>query len=239
MKERLHKILAQQTSLSRRSAEEAIKKGEVTLNGKVVNEMGVLADPMKDHIKWKGKRIQVSSQKLYVIYHKPKGKLVTKKDEHGRDTIWSDLKKFKDNLNAVGRLDYDSEGLLILTNDGDLINKLTHPKFHIPKSYNVKVRGVVHRDSVAKIREGITYKGVAYQPAKIRLKSITEKHQWLDITIEEGKNRQIRNMCEAIGHPVLKLKRIAVGPIRLGKLEPGKWKFMTRLEVRNLIKSTR
>lgn len=226
MKERLHKILARSTELSLRAAEKAIMSGEVSVNGKFLKELGLQADPSLDDIRWKGKPVKASSEKIYLIYHKPKSKLVTKKDTLDRPTIWSDLKNMKGKINAVGRLDYDSEGLMILTNDGELQNRLTHPSYHVKKSYNVKVKGYPTGEEIDQIRDGVKYRGVRYKGATVKMKSETKKHRWLDVTISEGKNRQVRHMFAAIGHPVLKLKRIAIGPVHLGKLEPGKWRPM-------------
>lgn len=235
MKQRLHKILAQATELSRRTAEEVIARGEVSVNGVVVTKLGSLADPGLDDIRWKGRRIHPLGAIVYIRYNKPKNKLVTKKDLLGRPTIWSDLKGLQDRVNSVGRLDYDSEGLLILTNDGELVNRLTHPKYHISKTYNVKVRGFPSDAALEELRKGITYKGIVYSGARVKIKSKTEKHTWVDVTIAEGKNRQIRNMFFAINHPVLKLKRIAIGPVRLGQLEVGEWRYLNKREVMALL----
>lgn len=237
--ERLHKILAQATELSRRSAEKAILAGEVVVNGRVVTELGVLADPRTDSIKWKGKKVFIAREYIYLAYHKPTGKIVTKSDPQGRPTIWDDLKKFKENLNTVGRLDFDSSGLMILTNDGEAINRLAHPRHEVVKIYNVKVKGFPSNDAIAKLRSGITFGGIKYQPAEVRVKSQTEKHTWLDVRIQEGKNREVRNMFGAIKHPVLKLQRKAIGPIKLGMLKEGKWRFLTRKEVYELQKLAR
>ena len=223
---RLHKILAQSTELSRRNAEKVIAAGEVFVNGKAVTKMGVLVDPARDRIGWNGKIISLPETNIYVIYNKPKETLVTKKDSGGRSIIWDDLKRFKDKVNAVGRLDYDSEGLLILTNDGELINRLTHPKHDIKKIYNVKVKGFPLEEKLDKLRKGMTFEGEEYRPAEISFTRKTENNTWFEVKISEGKNRQIRNMFVAINHPVLKLKRFAVGPVRLGRMEPGEWRFL-------------
>jgi 23S rRNA pseudouridine2605 synthase len=235
MKHRLHKILAAATELSRRVAEKAIASGEVTVNGKVVTKLGVLADPKVDVIKWKGRRVQPPREKIYIIYNKPKGTLVTKSDPHGRSTIWSDLKQYKDRVNAVGRLDYDSEGLLIMTNDGELLNRLTHPRHDIKKIYNVKVKGHPKGEALDKIRNGVRYRGISYNPAFIKLRYVTENNTWLEVKISEGKNRMVRKIFSAVGHPVQKLKRFAVGPIRLGKMEASQWRHLRRDEVELLL----
>lgn len=226
MKRRLHKILARSTELSLRSAEKAISRGEVTVNGQVVTMLGSLADPEADIIKWKGKRIGLPQEKIYLIYNKPKNVLVTKRDPLGRPTIWTDLKKFKDKVNAAGRLDYDSEGLLILTSDGELINRLTHPRHEIRKVYYVKVKGFPSNDELNGLRGGLKYEGVQYRPAEIKFKSKTEDNTWIETRIFEGKNRQVRKMFSAIGHPVLKLKRIAIGPLGLRGLKTSSWRYL-------------
>lgn len=235
MRQRLHKILAASTELSRRAAEKAITSGEVTVDGAVVTKLGSLADPNVNKIKWNGRLINPPREKIYIIYNKPKNKLVTKRDPEGRKTIWEDLKKFQDQVNAVGRLDYDSEGLLILTNDGELINRLTHPRHEIKKIYNIKVKGHPHSEDLNKLRKGLKYKSATYQPAEIRVKKETETSTWIDIRIREGKNRQVRNMFFAIGHPVQKLKRTMLGPIKLGKLESAEWRFLRRNEKEALL----
>lgn len=235
MKQRLHKILAASTELSRRSAEKAITAGEVKVNGKVIVTMGCLADVYKDDIRWKGKRIFLPREKIYIVYNKPRGKMVTKHDPEGRETIWSDLKKFRDAVNPVGRLDYDSEGLLILTNDGELINRLTHPRHEIKKIYNVKVKGFPDEDDLTRLRDGLVWRGVKYQPAQVEIRYKTENNMWLEVKISEGQNRQVRNMFEAINHPVLKLKRFAVGPVRLGKLASSEWRFLRKGEKEALL----
>lgn len=235
MKQRLHKILAKASELSLRSAEKAIELGQVTVNGRVVTKLGSFADPGVDIIKWKGVSIgNVLEGKIYLAYHKPKSKLVTKSDPQGRSTIWSDLEMFKKSANAVGRLDYDSEGLLIVTNNGELMNRLTHPKYKVKKVYLVKVKGIPAIDEINQLRNGVSYGGEEYQGAEVRLKSRTKLNAWYEVKVSEGKNRQIRNMFLAIGFPVQKLKRIAVGPVRLGELKAGKFRALTGAELKAL-----
>lgn len=234
MNQRLHKILAQSTKLSRRAAERAIATGEVTVNGKIVNKLGTLADPYIDIIKWKGVVVRPPREEFYIMYNKPKGRLVTKNDELKRPTIWSDLRDLKDRVNAVGRLDFNSEGLLVLTNNGELLNRLTHPKYKVSKVYNVKVRGFPTEEGLAEVRAGIKYHGVSYMPAQVRIVNKTDKHTWLDIKIAEGKNHEIRNIFTAIGNPVLKLRRVELGPLRLGTLPIAKSRFLRKKEIEEL-----
>lgn len=234
MRQRLHKILARSTTLSLRRAESAIAAGEVTINGKVVTKLGTIADPARDSIKWNGKRVELSEKKFYLIYNKPKSCLVTKSDPEGRKTVWDDLAKYKDQVNAVGRLDYDSEGLLILTNDGELINRLTHPKHEIKKVYYVKVRGFPTIIDLNKLKFGLKFRGVRYRPAEAKIKSKTEKHTWVEMIISEGKNRQVRMMFDAIGFPVLKLRRIAIGNLGIRRLKSSEYRHLSAKEVREL-----
>lgn len=197
--------------------------------------LGSFVDSGKDTIRWKGRVVADRADKIYLIYNKPKSCLVTKMDPEGRRTIWEDLGNFKDRVNAAGRLDYDSEGLLILTNDGELINRLTHPTHEIKKVYYVKVRGLPTDSILNKIRFGIKHEGVKYRPADVRIKSKTEKHTWVEVKISEGKRRQVRNMFFAIGHPVLKLRRVAIANLGLRRLESGTWRHLSRKEVVTLL----
>ena len=235
MKQRLHKILAASTKLSRRAAEKAISAGEVKVGGHIVTTMGTMADPFQETITWKGKKVRPPQEKIYIIYHKPKRKLVTKSDPEGRPTIW---RQYKDKVNSVGRLDFDSEGLLLLTNDGELLNRLTHPRHEIIKIYQVKIQGEPTEERLEKLRKGVRYRGITYAPAKVRIISKTDAGVWLEFRITEGKNRQLRNMVDAIGHRTQKLKRLAVGPIKLGALKPGEWRLLRRSEREILYKLT-
>ena len=240
MKQRLQKILAASTKLSRRAAEKAIlgaiEAGEVKVGGHVIKTMGTLADPFLETITWKGRKIRLPQEQIYIAYHKPKRRLVTKSDPEGRPTIWNDLRQYKDKVNAVGRLDYDSEGLLLLTNDGELLNRLTHPSHEVIKVYQVKIQGEPSRESIEELRNGIRYHGVNYAPAEVKVVSRADLNTWLEFRISEGKNRQIRNMVDAIGHRAQKLKRLSIGPIKLGALRPGEWRVLRRSEREALYK---
>lgn len=235
MQERLQKILAQATKLSRRAAEEAISKGFVKVNGQVVTKLGTKADPGKDHVSLHGKSVRPIRQRVYIAFNKPKNTMVTKSDPEERPLIWDRLHPdMKELLNSAGRLDFDSEGLLILTNDGELIHRLTHPKSEVWKSYYVKVSGVPSNDNVAKIKTGVRLEDGVTLPAKLELLRSNEKHAYFEISIREGRNRQIRRMFAAIGHPVSKLRRTAIGPIKIGSLKPGEYRHLTRKEIKML-----
>lgn len=231
MQERLQKILAQGTKLSRRAAENAIRDGLVRVNGVVVTRLGSKADPDNDKITYNGRPVRIAGQKIYILFNKPRNVIVSKTDPEGRETIWDRLNPgMKDTLNSAGRLDYDSEGALLLTNDGILINKLTHPSQEIWKTYYVKVSGHPTDEKMAKLRGGILLEDGMTLPAKVNFLRRTEKHTCYEISIKEGRNRQIRRMFRAIGHPVQRLRRTAIGMIRLGSLKPGEWRYLSRKE---------
>lgn len=162
-----------------------------------------------------------TSRFTYLALYKPRHMLVTKADPRGRATIWEKLARYRDHCNAVGRLDFESEGLLLITDDGALLHRLTHPRYAVRKRYHVKVQGLPTTAILAKLAKGMTVAGVTYQPIPVQRLRHTEHNAWLEFTLHEGKYREIRTLCETVGHPVLKLKRIAVGPIQLGALRPG------------------
>jgi pseudouridine synthase len=231
---RLQKIIAKATELSRRSAEEAILAGEVAVNGKIISTLGTKINPKADRVSVRGRPISVVREYFYLAFHKPRGLVVTKSDEKGRPTIWERLGKWKQTLNSVGRLDLDSEGLLLLTNDGDLINKLTHPRHEIMKIYEVEVKGEPAQKAVENLRRGVLLKDGKTHPAKVKVLAVDKRIASIQIGIKEGRKRQIRRMCEAVGHPVVRLKRTAVGPIKLEQLKPGQWRYLKREEILEL-----
>ena len=227
---RINKYIAECGVASRRSADELIKSGRISVNGKKVTEPG-LDVSAKDVVYFDGKRIRPVSRYSYLMMYKPKGCICSAHDEHGRKTVYDyvDLDK---KLSIVGRFDYDSEGLLLLTNDGDLVNKLTHPSYEIPKTYLVKVEGEVTEADV-KILTGSMDIGGGEQTkgAKVTLLGVENRISRLEITISEGKNREIRRMMEGIGKNVIFLKRIAVGDLRLGGLSRCKTRYLTEKEI--------
>jgi pseudouridine synthase len=233
MQVRLQKIISQAGVTSRRKAEDLIREGRVRVNGKTVFELGTKANPDRDTIDVDGKRIEPKQPKISVLLNKPDGYITSLRDPEGRPTV----KKLVDNipvrLYPVGRLDYHTEGLLILTNDGDLAQKIEHPSHALEKIYLAKVKGVPDENKLKKLRAGIFLEGRKTLPAKIKIIE-TRKNAWLEITIREGRQNQIRNMFEEIGHPVLKLKRVAIGSIRDDTLKPGEYRILKPQEIKVL-----
>lgn len=235
MEERLQKILAKCGIASRRQAEEMILDGMVTVNGAPA-VLGMKADLERDHIKVGGKLIHTAEQKVYMIFNKPEKCLTTMADSAGRLTVKDFLKGVKGQVFPVGRLDYNSEGLLILTNDGDLANAILHPSRKIPKTYLVKVDGFLQDKDKAKLEKGIKLEDGMTAPAKVKKIKETEANSWIEMTIYEGKKRQIRRMLERVGHPVIKLKRIKINGLSLARLEPGAFRYLTPEEIKRLKK---
>ncbi len=215
MNERLQKLIAQAGIASRRAAEELIKAGDVSVNGDIVTELGTKADPDKDHIKVRGKLINTKLQNrsnIYILLNKPKGYLSSAADPEGRKLV-TDLVKGRGRLHPVGRLDYNTEGLIILTNDGEFTNFVSSSKT-IPKIYEVKVKGLPTPVAINKLRRGVVLEdGFKTAPANIKELKPTDKNGWYEVTLHEGHNQQIRKMFDTVGHSVVKLKRVAIGPI--------------------------
>jgi len=231
---RLQKLLAQTTELSRRTSEKAIVDGMVFVNGVQVTELGTKVNPNTDKIFYQGKRLELSSNLTYIAYSKPRGELVTKKDPQQRKTIWDRLTEWKNSLNSAGRLDYNSEGLIILTNDGQLINKLTHPSHPIPKTYEVKTQGRPSEKAIKNLAQGVLLDDGLTMPADVSLFKTGEHTSWLSITIYEGRNRQIRRRCEKVGILILRLRRVCIGPVQIGAMRAGEWRHLTKSELKNL-----
>ncbi|MEK6680334.1 MAG: pseudouridine synthase [Nitrospirota bacterium] len=232
--ERLQKIISGAGIASRRHAEQMILTGRVTVNGKVATKLGTKADPEKDHIKVDGKLLRLAGKKTYLLLNKPRGHVTTLSDPEGRPTVIDLLKGVKGRVYPVGRLDYDTEGLLLLTNDGDFANTIMHPKFEIPKTYDVKLKGVLTDDEIEKIEKGITLEGRRTAPARIKKLKKTEQNSWLEITIHEGRKRQVRRVFERIGHFVLKLKRTRIAFLDLKGVDTGGYRFLRKEEVDEL-----
>lgn len=237
--ERLQKIIAHAGFASRREAETMISAGRVTVNGRVVTELGTKADADRDHIKVDGKLITHAEPHRYILLYKPREVASTVNDPEGRKTVVDLVRGIRERIYPVGRLDYQSEGLLLLTNDGDLAYKVTHPKHGSVKTYHVKVRGVVDERLVGKLERGITIDGKRTVPCEVRQMKTTghgdeEGNSWYEVKLREGRNQQIRRMFKAIGHPVMKLRRVAIGPIADPALQPGEWRELTDREVKAL-----
>ncbi|MDQ7786470.1 MAG: pseudouridine synthase [Thermodesulfovibrionales bacterium] len=233
MEKRLQKILSEMGIASRRKSEELILEGRVTVNGQVAM-LGTKADAAKDHIKLNGKLLIRPEPKVYLMFHKPRGVVTTLSDPEGRPTVKDFLKKVKYRVFPVGRLDYDSEGLLLLTNDGDFAQSLLHPSKKIFKTYLVKAKGEPDEAKIQKLREGIKLMEGVTAPAKIKKLRKTENNTWFEMTIHEGKKRQIRRMFKEINHPVLKLTRTKFGGLSLGDLKSGGYRFLTAEEIEKL-----
>lgn len=236
---RLNKLIAQTTELSRRAADDAIAKGDVTVNGRTVAELGLQVNPYKDRVVLKGRPLALRREHTYVIFHKPRGCLVTKRDPQKRPIIWDYLQKFKDSTNAVGRLDFDSEGLLVITSDGDLTHQLTHPCHEITKRYQVKVRRELTEKKLSQLRHGVRLREGITSPARVRKLKEERDGTWIEIEIHEGWNRQIRRMCEKVDLVVIRLRRISIGPLVLGRLRAEQWRYLKGSEIQKLRKAVR
>jgi len=229
---RLQKYFSDCSVMSRRAAEEKIKQGAVTVNGTVA-ELGQKINPDVDIVECDGKRILPKThEKIYVLLNKPRGFVTTLSDEKGRKTVTELLLGINTRVYPVGRLDMDSDGLLLLTNDGELTNRLTHPRHEIPKIYRVTVREHVTDEHLARIREPMLIDGYKILPVATRL--VEKSPDVLEMTLYEGRNRQIRKMCEQVGLNITRLCRVAIGDISLGSLEVGKWRYLTENEVNYL-----
>ncbi|BFH61746.1 MULTISPECIES: pseudouridine synthase [Paenibacillus] len=235
--ERLQKILAQAGIASRRKCEELILAGKVEVNGETVTTLGTKADPEQDIIKVEGKSIR-NEKKIYIMMNKPKGVITSASDPAGRKIVTDYVKGIKERIYPVGRLDYDTEGLLLLTNDGEFANMLTHPRHHVPKTYLATVEGIPHGSELDKLRAGIRLEDGMTSPAEVEYKDIDleKKEAVISITIHEGRNRQVRRMFEAISHKVIRLKRISFGDLQLQNLKRGLYRNLTKAEVDSLKK---
>ncbi len=238
MEERLQKLIAAAGLASRRHAEEMIEAGEVTVNGEVVREQGTKADPARDHIKVRGKLINPlleKQEKVYVLLNKPRGYLSALSDHERRPLVTDLVPPSLGRLHPVGRLDFNTEGLLILTNDGELTNYVTSARNHVLKVYEVKVKGVPPEEQVARLRRGIRLDdGVKTAPAQIVKTDETKTNAWYEVTLREGRNQQIRRMFDSIGHSVIKLRRVRIGPVTAEGILIGQWRHLTPVEVKRL-----
>ncbi len=230
---RIQKIIAEAGIASRRKAEELITGGAVTVNGKRA-KLGDKADPCRDKIVVAGRAITVrkNTKKYYIMLHKPRGFITTMSDEGGRKCVAELVDEIPARLFPVGRLDRESEGMLFMTNDGDFANMISHPSTHFAKTYRVTVHPAIKEDQLTALTTGVIIDGRKSMPAAIRVITAEKERTVLEIVLEEGRNRQIRKMCEAVGLEVARLKRTAIGPIKLGMLQPGKWRELKPDEMR-------
>lgn len=235
MEERLQKFLAEAGIASRRKAEELITAGKIKVNGKVITELGTKIDPQKDEVLYQDKKVSKKEvEMVYIMLHKPEGYVTTAKEQFGRPGVMDLVRDVKERIFPVGRLDYDTSGLLLLTNDGDLTYKLTHPKHDVEKTYIAKVYGTPDDMDLQKFRRGVFIDGRRTKPAKIQILEKGDRQSVVEIVIHEGRNRQVRKMCEAIKHPVAQLKRVATGELNMGDLPKGKYRRLTPKEVKYL-----
>ena len=236
MEERLQKYLAECGIASRRKCEEYIIQGKVQVNGKKITELGVKVNPEKDKITFEGKNVKQEERKVYILLNKPIGYVTTSDEQFGRDKVL-DLVKVRERVVPVGRLDMYTSGALILTNDGEFVYKVTHPKHEITKTYTVTVKGIIKNEEVEQLRKGVKIDDYTTRPAKVKiLKTDEEKDiSRLEITIHEGKNRQVRRMCESVGRRVIALHRSKIGNIGVKDIELGKWRYLKDFEVKTLI----
>lgn len=237
--ERLQKILSRAGIASRRASEQFILQGRVTVNGVTVRELGSKADAASDDVRVDGRRITVAERHRYLLLNKPRGYVTTRSDPQQRPTVMSLLGGIREYVYPVGRLDFHSEGLLLLTNDGDLAARLTHPRHEVPRIYEVRVLGTPDAHDLKRLAGGIVIDGRRTEPADVRLlpgsgRTGRGDRSTLVVSVKEGRNRQVRKMCEAIGHPVEALSRVAIGPIRDDRLKPGHWRDLTVGEVKKL-----
>ncbi|HXG22875.1 MAG TPA: pseudouridine synthase [Methylomirabilota bacterium] len=224
---------------SRRTAEEMILAGRVQVDGETVTRLGTTADPRNDRILVDGRPLCFPRSRVYILLHKPVGVVCTLRDPEGRPTIRDLLKHVRERVYPVGRLDYDSSGLLLLTNDGELTEHLLHPRYQIPRTYHAKVVGIPSPETLRRLRNGVRLDdGTVTSPAKVEVLRTSDRKTWLEITLREGRNREVRRMGEAVGHRVEKLIRVRFGSLELGALPSGAYRLLTEREVRALRRYT-
>ncbi|MFO0774018.1 MAG: pseudouridine synthase [Nitrospiraceae bacterium] len=234
MEVRLQKVIADSGLASRRKAEQLIAQHRVTVNGAVVSELGTKIDPAKDHVKVDGRHIKPAPPHVYVMLNKPKGFVSTMHDPEGRVTIADLLDGVKVRVFPVGRLDFDSEGLVLLTNHGELAQALLHPRFHVPKTYLVKVKGVLTDEEIRQLERGVRLDDGVTSPAVVKKVRKAEANSWIEITIHEGRKHQVKRMFEAVRHFVLKLVRVRMGPLTLSNVPLGQYRYLTDREANAL-----
>ena len=239
MEQRLQKIISQAGIASRRKAEELILQGRVEVNGKVVRTLGAKADPEKDHVKLNGRLLRTGQPKVYLMLNKPKGYVTTLKDPEGRPTVMELLKGVHQRVYPIGRLDYDAEGLLLFTNDGEIAEHLMHPRYEIPRTYLVKVKGVLEDQEIQRLEAGVLLIDGMTAPCRIKKMRKTMENSWIELTMREGRNRQVKRILEHAGHPVLKLKRIRFAWLELAGLEVGEYRYLAEKEIQRIKKAGR
>jgi len=240
MQQRLQKLIATAGIASRRHAEDLITAGQVSVNGRVVTELGTKADPDTDHIKVKGRLINpqlAQHQNVYVLLNKPRGYLTSMSDPEGRPLVVDLIPPSLGRLHPVGRLDFNTEGLLLLTNDGEFTNLITSARNQIPKVYKAKVQGTPSDKAIDRLRRGVLIgERERTAPAEVRRLRESESNSWFEVVLHEGRNQQVRRMFDAIGHSVVRLKRIRIGDLEDGNLRDGEWRTLTAIEVKRIMK---
>ncbi len=231
---RLQKLIAGAGLASRRKAEELIVAGRVSVNGRVVRELGTKVDPDRDHVKVDGRHLKEAQPFVFLMLNKPKNVMSTLHDPGGRPTVKDFLRGVSVRVFPVGRLDFDSEGLMLLTNHGELAQAMLHPRYHVPKTYLIKVKGVLTDEEIAQLERGVKLEDGMTSPASVKKIRKAEANSWLEITIHEGRTHQVKRMLEAVGHLVLKLVRIKMGPLSLGDLAPGEFRYLEDREANAL-----
>ena len=233
---RLQKYMADCGVASRRKCEEYILQGKVKVNGKLISELGTKIIPSQDKVEFEGKNITSEERKIYILLNKPIGYVTTTKDQFGRDDVL-DLVKVKERIVPVGRLDMYTSGALILTNDGDFVYKITHPKHEINKTYTITLKGIITKEEVLQLQKGVDIGDYVTKPAKVKILKTDEEKQIsrLEIVIHEGKNRQVRRMCESVGRKVLALHRTKIGEISVKEIPLGKWRNLKKEEIKKLL----
>ena len=235
---RLQKIIAQAGIASRRAAEGLILEGKVAVNGEVVTELGVRANPETDEVTVEGIPVEMDlfhAKRITLLLNKPRGVMCTANDPEGRKTVYDLLDEELPRLFTVGRLDYNTEGVILLTNDGDLANKLTHPRFHVAKTYHVKVQGSLSQEAIRQLRKGVLIDGRRTLPADVEELGALEQNQWYEVVLVEGRNRQIHRMMEAVGVRVSRLKRVQFGNITNEGVNVGAWRSLSKREIEGLL----
>lgn len=236
---RLQKYIADSGITSRRKAEELIRLGRVCVDGRVVTEMGVKIDPDINTVEVDGRDIRPERKKFYIMLNKPSGYITTTSDDFDRPTVMELTRDVHARIYPVGRLDYDTQGMLILSNDGDFANAIMHPCGKIKKTYLVQTRGMITPEAIRKLRSGVDIGDYVTRPAEVELIGANERESNIKVIIGEGKKRQVRRMCEAVGFPVIKLKRVEIGGVMLGNLPEGKWRHLRKAEIDLLMKKSR
>lgn len=241
---RLQKLISEAGVASRRAAEQLILDGRVMVNGKAARELGTRADPANDDIRVDGRRLP-KPERRYILMHKPRGYVSTRSDPEGRPTVIELLERarIRGYFYPVGRLDYDSDGLIILTNDGSFAERLMHPRYGLARAYEARVRGVPDRKALDRLRKGVPLDGERTQPAGVTIVKVLDGRSTpqaiVEVVLKEGRNRQVRRMFEAVGHPVLRLTRVRIGAVPIAGLEPGEMRDLTAREIASLVKTKR